>query len=514
MPIYIDDFYSTEDGDDWLPAFERAQALHGVGHSGYFRYGGFSLYFRPRAYYFSSALHVRCPMSFIGSGAAINSGTVLNFPKGSQGLVFHGLETAKYPHYGGTYPDRGSNAQGSCVEKLMVMAVDPGDRFSPPAVHALTDFRESTFAPNSGAHGIVAYTTITLRDVHVTYFDGHGVYIYGNGDDDLLTPGTYSIAHFYGLHNCFLSFNGGDGLHVYGGECGHGMIANCQFNQNAGWGVHDASTLGGTTMIAGQVFANAVGGVWRDYPIANRDYGMLAAQIDEALSNPYTDPNALPMLSALRAILAGVLAGAPPAPNPADYPVLLQDLRVHSIVAQHVIDACRAYHAAWDAYRNAVGTALMAALGAAGFPDMMETCYLDFAHPYAVGANVYLSVYAEANGGGDGARNQLHSGAIAISSLGLTGGSAVCGYQNLQSQNHFLGPGGIVAERFGLLRANGTPNPDKGPHLFSTETAPTDSHPLGSIAFNSRPVPGGFLGWVMVDDHGAPGWRSFGAIDL
>jgi hypothetical protein len=512
VPIYIDDFYSTEDGNDWLPAFERAQALHGVGHSGYYIYGGFSLYFRPRAYYFSSTLHVRCPMSLIGSGAAINSGTVLNFPKGSQGLVFHGLDTAKHPHYGGADPDRGSNAQGSCVEKLMVMAVDPSDRFSPPVVNVLTDFRESTFAPNRGAHGIVAYTAITLRDVHVTYFDGHGVYIYGNGDDDLLTPGTYSNAHFYGLHNSVLSYNGGDGLHVYGGECGHGMIANCQFNQNAGWGVHDASTLGGTTMICGQVFANATGGVWRDYGIVNRDYAMLAAQVDEALTNPNTDASVLPMLSALRAVLPVVLANAPPAPDPAAYPILLEDLRANTVVSPAVIDACQAYAAAWDAYRNTVGSGLEAALAAEGFPGMMEQCYLDFAHPYAAGANVYLSVYGEANGSGAGVSNQLHSGAIAINSVGLTARSMVCGYENLQSQNHFLGPGGVAAERFALLRPNGTQNPDIGPHFFSSLTAPTDAHPLGSIAFNSRPVPGGFLGWVMVDENGTLAWRAFGAI--
>lgn len=512
MPIYIDDFYSTEDGDDWLPAFERAQALHGVGHSGYFVYGGFSLHFRPRAYYFSSTVHVRCPMSLIGSGAAINPGTVLNFPKGSRGIVFHGLDTAKHPQYGGSPDGVTSNAQGSRVEKLMVMAVDPADRFSPPAVHALTDFRESTFAPNAGAHGIVAYTNIALRDVHVTYFDGHGVYVYGNGDDNMLIRGAHAIAHFYALEHCFLSGNGGDGLHVYGGECGHGLILNCQFNQNAGWGVYDASTLGGTTMLAGQVFANATGGVWRAFEIANRDYGMLAAQLDEALSNPATPPSDLPAFSALRAVLPGVLAAAPPMPTPADYPVLLEDLRANSVVSQPVIDACQAYATAWDDHWRGIGDALETELVAAGFLDRKALCHQDFAHPYASGPNVYISVYGEGNGGGAGARNVLNTDAMLINSLGIATGSTVCGYDTRNSANHFLGPLGVSAERYSFLKATGAAQLEEGPHVISTPMMPTDDAPLGSIAFNSHPVPGGHLGWVLADVDGGKQWREFGPI--
>lgn len=274
--ICLEDFYRAEDGDDWLPAFYRAQAAHGGARSGYSYNGGFSLQFHPRAYYFSDTLHLLCPMSLIGSGAATHNGTVLMFPKGKGGIVVHGSRSRRFAKYGRppvpTIPlDQDfSLAQGSCIEKLQLLAVDPATH-APAQTHVMTDFRETAGWPNQAAHGILLLSQASVRDVTVTYFDGHGVYIYGNGDDDPLSvepgvpllPGQVShvstIAAFCQLTNLYVSTNGGDGLHIYGADASGTQVQSCQFIHNGGWGICDLSYLGQATIIGGQTAYNLTG---------------------------------------------------------------------------------------------------------------------------------------------------------------------------------------------------------------------------------------------------------------
>jgi hypothetical protein len=509
MDIHIDDFYSTADGDDWLPAFERAQQLHGIAQSGYSTFGGFTLKFRARAYYFSAALQIVSPMSLIGSGGVANPGTILMFPKGSKGLIFHGYGTNMHPKYGGPVSETPGKAQGSTVEKLMVMAVDPSDRRTPAPTHAMTDFRESLLTPNPGAHGIFACTMIALRDVTVVHFDGHGIYLYGNGDDDAESPGTSSIAAFCQLTNVYVSENGGDGLHLFGNDCSGCVVQSSQFVHNAGWGIQDLNYLGQTTVIGGQCAYNVSGGVSRPYEVTNRDYGTLQAQLNFAISDPTASTENKAKWTALAAAVPAAVGAAAASPDVAGSPLLLDSLQ-SGLGDVAYWNAYREYMDAWGTHWKAVGDGLRDALIAAGFADEPAITHLDFGNPYGAGGDVFINVYAESNGTGSGERNILGVTNLAINSL-ISSGTDALGWNAAGFRNNFIGAGGLsadVLETDRLALRNGA----TAGTLSASATAPFFAAVPGTWVLNSEPVPGGHLGWVSVKVGGTTEWREFGAI--
>ncbi len=516
MDLYIDDFYLDDDGDDWLPAFERAQLLHGVSNTSYATFGGFTLKFRSKAYYFSGALQITCPMSLIGSGGVANPGTVLMFPKGSKGLVFHGYGTNQYPKYAGRSDPTPKTAQGSTVEKLMLLAVNPFDRRSPAQTHAMTDFRESVLTPNVGAHGIFACTMIALRDVTVIGFDGHGIYIYGNGDDDAGSPGTSSIAAFCQLTNTFIAENGGDGLHIFGNDGSGCVIQSSQFVHNAGWGIQDLNAIGQTTFIGGQSAYNVTGGACRPYKVVNRDYATLVDQLGIAIADPKASVENKAKWALLTAAVPGALAAAIPMPSVADYPILLDSLQSH-IIDMAYWQAYRDYNDAWLAYWKDVGDRLQGVLIGAGYLAEEAITHLDFSNPYGTLAVVFMNVYGESNGVGDGMRNILSDTCMSINSGGLSTGTESLGWDASGTRNTFYGQLGVattIVETDRLtLRDTGASST-----ISTSVTAPFFLKVPGTIVLNSEPVPGGHVGWVSVRVAGIDGnedtfeWREFGAI--
>jgi hypothetical protein len=508
--IFIDDFYAVADGDDWLPAFNRAQQLHGIANSAYASFGGFTLRFQAKAYFFSAAVQIICPMSLVGSGGVANPGTILMFPKGSKGLVFHGYGTNQFTKYGNAASQGVKTAQGSSVEKLMVLAVDPTDRRTPAETHAMTDFRESQITPNPGNHGITIYTLIALRDITVSRFDGHGIYIYGNGDDDATSPGTSSIAAFCQLTNVFISENGGDGLHLFGRDGSGSVIQSSQFVHNAGWGIRDLNYLGQTTFIGGQASYNISGGVGRPYNVVNRDYGTLVEQLNFMISSPYTSAEDRLIFTALADAVPNAIAMATPAPNVTDFPILLDPLQLHLANALYW-SAYRNYCDAWEVHWKDIGDKLRAALLAAGFSpeaNYSQFTHLDFGNPYGAGGDVFINVYGESNGVGDGYRNNLGLTNLAINCIGISNNTDSLGWSAAGFRHTLIGSLGVAASSIEVdslaLRIGSDVRT-----VSSSATAPTGAANPGTLVLNSNPISGGYIGWVSL---GGGNWREFGAI--
>jgi hypothetical protein len=496
MQVYIEDFYRDTDGNDWLPAFYRAQTMFATSTPSA-TYGGFSLYFRARSYYFSNTLNVLRPLSLIGSGGVANPGTTLMFPKGRKGIIFHGQATNIHAEYGGDPSLGDSFAQGSILEKLMLLAVDPIDRMTPASTHAMLDFRESCIFPNQGAHGVVLYTQAVLRDVTIANFDGHGIYIFGNGDDDAKRPDIASHTAFWQLQNLFVYGNGGDGLHTYGQDCSGGVVTACQFLGNAGWGVCDLNYLGQSTYISGQTANNITGGVARPYNVINRNYGHYAELLSLVKAS---SPEAAILIAALPAILA-----ATPEPDASSFPDIQDSMQINASNPLYR-QSYRDYRDAWDNYASIVGDRLQEVLNPTYFePDV----HLDFGNPYAAGGNIFLNYYAEDNGIGDGTHNVIGGTNFCVNSNFISTNTDTLGWTAQGFRNTFLGESGIdckILESDALVLRSGS---DTRTITYS-DTQPIDDRPVGTLIFNSNPVAGGFVGWVSL---GKGNWRNFGAID-
>jgi len=524
--IHLEDFHKAGDGDDWLPAFYRAQAALSGGRTGYSYNGGFTLQFHARAYYFSDTAHITSPISLIGSGAATHNGTVLMFPKGKGGLVLHGSRSRRFAKYGNPPPpalplDQDfSLSQGSCIEKLQLLAVDPVTR-APAETHVMTDYRESAGWPNQGAHGITLLTQAAVRDVTVTYFDGHGVYIYGNGDDDPLSvepgvpllPGQIShvstIAAFCQLTNVYVSTNGGDGLHIYGRDASGTQVHSCQFIHNGGWGICDLSYLGQSVIMGGQTAYNLTGGVCRPYGVLARTYHDYAALMGSDLS--YDPAGAMaPYYRLLIAAIPGaiVAAGPVPAPDPAlgTIPVQSGAPGIFTLVAANL-----AHRQAWEAYHTLIGGALQAALIDAGLSASYNLTHLDFRNPYTAGSDIIIGLYSESNGDPALTDTNVMGGVnFTIASL-VQHKTDALGWSAAGFRHTLHGWGGI-----GLEVEDSPILPDGRPaRWISYFNAKPGGRPgeFGAVALNAAPQPGGHVGWVNVETpDGAGEWRPFGQI--
>lgn len=509
MGVYIEDFYKVTDGIDWLPAFYRAQTLLSQPTV----CGGFSLCFRARSYYFSDTLNVLCPLSLIGSGGAIHPGTILMFPKGKKGIIFHGQATNLYAEYGGNPQLGGGSAQGAIIEKIGILAVDPVDQ-SNSITHAMLDFSESCIFPNPGAHGVVLYTQATLRDVAISGFDGHGIYIFGNGENDIKhlddegNPIVRCITAFSQLQNLFVYSNGGDGLHTYGGDCSGIVVTSCQFNGHAGWGVCDLNYLGQGTYTSGQFSYNVFGGVARPYNVFNRDYGhleqILALEQINARANqdPLVRQNRSVLIAALPAILA-----ANPEPTASAFPLLTLNLASYSENVSYRKE-CQDYRNAWDTYAKTIGDQLQIALNPEFFePDV----HLDYVNPHTGGGSLFINVYAEGNYNADTGdeHNLLAANNMCINSdpriMNLTD---TLGWSAKGSRNTILGNSGLdskILESDALVLRSGM----VARSITYSDTKPISNEPAGTLVFNNNPAPGSFVGWISL---GSGNWHDFGLI--
>ena len=88
------------------------------------------------------------------------------------------------------------------------------------------------------ACGIEAHAGVRLERLRVTGFKGHGISIQGQVPD--------TRANLWQVRDCQLDTNGGDGLHVEGGDANGGLAECVSATANKGYGIRDDSGLGNT----------------------------------------------------------------------------------------------------------------------------------------------------------------------------------------------------------------------------------------------------------------------------
>jgi hypothetical protein len=387
---FIDDFYvATRDNGDYLRAFNDAQdaltTLASTDNPFSFSRGA-TLAFRPTVYPFSDTLHVRRPMHLMGSGSSYKNGTMLQFPPGKRGVIIHGANTSKYKEFGGNPLMPESEAEGSIIERLLIGSTDKS---------SLTNFRESYVTPYDAPHGVTVYSRCHLRDMTITGFAGHGIYIFGFANNPVNSAATDTVTHpaLSLFSNVNVTWCSGNGVHIIGSDASHMQFNACMIQLCGGFGICDKSTLGNNTFITGQSSDNALGAIQRPFFNYATDYQTLAHrsryQIDRLEDGEYKSA-----YLAVESILLGMgEAGIENAlfVNPTAFAGLESPVQLNSV--EYVTDYLAFIIAKFIKHQE-LGTLLNEA-AKPFIPDFSNETLLEQLSPTASGGDVFISVYAE-----------------------------------------------------------------------------------------------------------------------
>jgi hypothetical protein len=252
--------------------------------------------FRAQEYKFSQTIEILRKVHLCGSGgSASRGGTLFTFSTGKGGLIIHNsrtqTQTTATTALNSDYVDRANlgdlalygwddvalaksatvieaiDPQGSIIEGIYFRGVTiwatkilpkPADDQYPlntseevtyPA-NIFPDFRlrhlsgvtaldwnsgstyvanpyERNHAPSLAAHGIVVYVKTTIRGCTIDSFAGHGLYLFGENNQN------NDLCH---IANVVISNCNGDGVHIYGSDCGIHQFIGVDANNNTGWG--------------------------------------------------------------------------------------------------------------------------------------------------------------------------------------------------------------------------------------------------------------------------------------
>lgn len=179
------------------------------------------IYFPPGIYHFSGPIRIRKAVRLEGSSAGTRASynTIFIFPLNSQGLVLDNFDTDNLSYL--SYENRLSHGGGTRIEGI--------------------NFRGSNNAYNS-AHGVLIRAFVVMRDVQVTGFGGHGIYVKADLSDTV-GGGQASNSQFY---DCGAVSNNGSGLIIEGGDANIIQVVGGDYSFNGDWGVADLSFLGCT----------------------------------------------------------------------------------------------------------------------------------------------------------------------------------------------------------------------------------------------------------------------------
>lgn len=110
---------------------------------------------------------------------------------------------------------------------------------------------ERNNAPSLAPHGIVVYMKTEIRNCTIEGFVGHGLYLFGenNQNNDLCQ-----------ISNVVISNCNGDGVHIFGGDCGLHQLIGVDTNNNGGWGFVYFPNNASSTLISCHSSYNAKGG--------------------------------------------------------------------------------------------------------------------------------------------------------------------------------------------------------------------------------------------------------------
>lgn len=178
------------------------------------------IYFPPGNYHFSGPIRIRKAVRLEGSsaGTRANYNTMFTFPLNSQGLVVDSFDTDNLSYL--SYANRLSTGAGTRIEGI--------------------NFRGSNNAFNT-AHGILIRAFTVMRDVEVSGFGGHGIYVKADLAEN--HGGQASNSQFY---DCGAVGNNGSGLVIEGGDANIIQVVGGDYSFNGDWGVADLSFLGCT----------------------------------------------------------------------------------------------------------------------------------------------------------------------------------------------------------------------------------------------------------------------------
>jgi len=226
---YIEDFYHTNDGDDWSLAFRRA--IESFDPSRGYAFGG-RIMFGPRTYRFQQTVHIDRQIILDGEGGLGWFGaTQLLFDAGVSGIFVHHLNTWQ------NSPGANSRGTWSVIQNLVIRASGQN---------------------GSVADGITLLDRATIENVWVNNFSGIGVRIEA---DVNRTPPTN--ANTWRINNVLITECGSHGLWVNGGDTNAGVAIALDSSSNGGWGVFDSSFLG-NTYIGAHTATNLLGGYKSD----------------------------------------------------------------------------------------------------------------------------------------------------------------------------------------------------------------------------------------------------------
>jgi pectate lyase-like protein len=119
------------------------------------------------------------------------------------------------------------NAQGTIIRHLEIK----------PLSGVGTGRRQGT-SPATGRHGVVVTAaSVTLEDLNISFMLGNGIFVQAEAN------GRH-YADLWTVRNCAVFENGGNGLHVKGGEANAGLCEFLSAVSNEGYGILDESFLG------------------------------------------------------------------------------------------------------------------------------------------------------------------------------------------------------------------------------------------------------------------------------
>lgn len=202
---YIEEFWRTADGNDWSPAFLRAQ-------QSVIARTALEIRLANRVYVCRSRIDVFRGLRVIGTGnGAANGGasgaaTQLNFNNGTGGFL---------THFVGTYAPE-------------------------PTVSGYLEIRGVHILGSGGAstHGIQIQNAANLEWVHISGFGGNGFHA------DCTAPTTN--CNRWHVANSRIVSNTGHGMFIDGADSNAGTAYNVSVESNGGRGVFDSSFLGNT----------------------------------------------------------------------------------------------------------------------------------------------------------------------------------------------------------------------------------------------------------------------------
>jgi hypothetical protein len=177
-------------------------------------------------FYLSEGLALRQAIVFEGAGSNEPTaqkgrsapGTWLIFPKNVTGIRLHTQKVvSRKVGNEETIEILEDGADGTLLRNLTISSMEG----------------EGQYPLGQSGHGIHMNTLAYLENVTVEWFGGHGIFVDAG---HLAAPGN---AGGFVLRECNVARNGGDGIHVRGGDATVGHITSCQSRVNYGYGFRD-----------------------------------------------------------------------------------------------------------------------------------------------------------------------------------------------------------------------------------------------------------------------------------